>query len=124
MIGWKSPPLGWKKGNSDGASSVQNGGAAAARGLIRDEKRNWCGGVLRNIGRGTAFVDELWGVLMVLQLACRMGTTKLLLEVDNKNVVETIKNVVRSDRDWKLKRPIQMLLEHNWNVKVCHIFRE
>lgn len=45
---------------------------------------------MRNIGHDFALVAELWGALMGLQLAWDMGITHLILEVDNKNVVDII----------------------------------
>lgn len=71
-------------------------------------------GNLRNVEKGTAFVAEPWGVLMGLQLTWNLKVTQLILEIDNKSVVETIRNEVGTHRHWNLIRLIQILLDP-WN---------
>lgn len=58
----------WIKINTDGTPSAE-GQLAATGGLVRDKEGRWLGGFMRNIGRDSAFVVKLLGVLMCLKLA-------------------------------------------------------
>ena len=59
-IGWKPPPFGFYKLNTNGLAK-SNPGVAGAGGLIRDYRGNWIGGFSRNIGFTHSLAAELWG---------------------------------------------------------------
>lgn len=73
---------------------------------------------MRNIGRDSAFVVKLLGVLMCLKLVRNLGTMHLILECDNKGVVEAIRVGVKNHRHWNLLDLIQQFLSLNWVVEV------
>ncbi|KAG7559744.1 Ribonuclease H-like superfamily [Arabidopsis thaliana x Arabidopsis arenosa] len=87
MIKWVTPPTGWFKLNTDGASHG-NPGLATAGGVLRNEAGEWCGGFALNIGRCSAPLAELWGVYYGLYIAWEQRITRLELEVDYVMVVE------------------------------------
>lgn len=43
---------------------------------------------MRNIDKGSPLVAEIWGALVGLHLAQRLGANHLILEMDNKDVVD------------------------------------
>lgn len=52
-----------------------------------------------------------------------MGITLLILEVENKSVVELIKAVERQ-RYWNVVSPTDQLMARQWKVEMCHTYRE
>ena len=88
-IGWKPPPLGFYKLNTDG-SAKGNPGMAGAGGLIRDYRGNWIGGFFRNIGFTHSLAAELWGLRDGLALAKNLNIKKLHVELDAKVVTDFI----------------------------------
>ena len=88
-IGWKPPPLGFYKLNTDG-SAEGNPGMAGAGGLISDYRGNWIGGSFRNIGFTHSLAAELWGLHDGLTLAKNLNIKKLHVELDAKVVTDFI----------------------------------
>uniref|UniRef100_A0A2N9EFE1 Reverse transcriptase domain-containing protein n=1 Tax=Fagus sylvatica TaxID=28930 RepID=A0A2N9EFE1_FAGSY len=89
LIGWKPPPSGFLKLNTDG-SALGNPGLASVGGLIRDSNGNWVRGFSRFIGTTNSFAAELWGLRDGLELARKLDIAKLIVEVDAKAVVDII----------------------------------
>jgi hypothetical protein len=89
LIGWKPPPPGFLKLNTDG-SALGNPRPANAGGLIRDNNGKWIKGFSRVIGTTNSFAAELWGLRDGLELARKLDITKLIVEVDAKAVVDII----------------------------------
>ncbi|CAL1415075.1 unnamed protein product [Linum trigynum] len=90
LIGWKAPPSGWRKMNTDGAAQG-NQGLATAGGLLRDSNGDWVCGFCCKIGTGTAILAELWGIHQGLLMAWNNGTQFLILETDSQLAIELIK---------------------------------
>ncbi|KAK2422286.1 Polynucleotidyl transferase, ribonuclease H superfamily protein [Trifolium repens] len=67
LIGWKPPVGDWIKLNTDGACKDEN--VAGCGGILRNNAGEWCGGFAKHLGKCSAFVAELWGVLEGLQYA-------------------------------------------------------
>ncbi|GAU23291.1 hypothetical protein TSUD_237450 [Trifolium subterraneum] len=97
-----------------------------------------CGGLLRNssgIGSGASLVTWI-SVMPTLQssgesliygltFAYDRGFKRIVLHVDSNVVVHTL----QSDRDhsvvgWRFIQEIRRLLVMNWEVQICHSYRE
>ncbi|GAU35983.1 hypothetical protein TSUD_207870 [Trifolium subterraneum] len=109
--------------NTDGAS--RQGITAGCGGLLRNSSGHWLGGFSRHLGRCNAYLAELWGVFDGLTFAYDKGFKKIVLHVDSNVVVQTL----QSDRDgsvvgWRLIQEIQRLLVMDWEVRICHSYRE
>lgn len=87
-MGWKEPPIGWVKINTDGG--CKDGSIAGCGGLIRGSEGEWLAGFSKFLGKCDAFIAELWGVLEGLRCAKRMGFTAVELNVDSLVVVNII----------------------------------
>ena len=81
LIGWKQPPPGFFKLNTDG-SARGNPGGASAMGIIKDANGSWISSCSRKIGHTYSMVAELWGLRDGLTLAKNLNIEKLLVEVD------------------------------------------
>ena len=67
-----------------------NSGLAAAGGLLRDHFGDWVAGFSANIGVCSVLGAEPWGVVYGLRLAKMKGASKLIIEVDNKQVADML----------------------------------
>jgi len=77
------------------------------------------------IGACIAFVVELWGVFEGLIIAHIRGFQAVELCVDSEVVVNSLKSdAPRRVVGWSLINKIQKLLGLDWEVKVCHSYRE
>ncbi|WCJ29111.1 hypothetical protein M5689_010768 [Euphorbia peplus] len=120
-IGWKEPKTGWWKLNSDGSRNVETNSIAAG-GVIRDGEGKWCSGFVHNIGKGSSFEAELWGVLSGLKLAIDLRINKLMVEADCMEVVNMINNECPMHHPSRiLIRNIQRLLSKFEAVQIIHI---
>ncbi|XP_065848508.1 uncharacterized protein [Euphorbia lathyris] len=61
LVGWSKPIEGVVKLNTDG--SCLSNGRIAAGGVLRDAGGAWLAGFTHNLGLGSAFSAELWGIL-------------------------------------------------------------
>lgn len=87
LTGWQPPePL-----NMDGAFKASVGKSAAG-GTLRDNHGVWKGGFSLKLGKCTTYRAELWNVYKGLLLAWDLGYRKIDLQIDNKMVVEALKN--------------------------------
>lgn len=124
MIGWKEPPSGWVKLNTDGASHG-NPGIATAGGVLRDEHGEWRGGFALHIGRCTAPLAELWGVYYGLYIAWEQRITRLELEVDSQLVVGFLTTGIGDTHPLSfLVRLCDGFLSRDWIVRISHVYRE
>ena len=124
MVGWYPPPDGWLKLNSDGAVSGVSG-LACAGGLLRNSDGKWAGGFIMNIGICSVLRSELWGMLQGISFDWSAGFRKLLVECDNKTVVQMIVGeVMPHAADLPLINSIKALINLDWTVKVVHVYRE
>jgi hypothetical protein len=89
MIGWKpSKPL-FISINIDGACKEQR--QAGCGGIVRGDQGEWIGGYAKGVGRSSAFIAELWGVLEGLRYVRSLGFNKIELNIDSEVVVRVIK---------------------------------
>jgi ribonuclease HI len=73
----------------------------------------------------SAYLTELWGVIDGLRLARDRGITKLKVQVDSRVVVQTLNSSnTGSVVGWRLIREIRQLLALDWEIRICHIYRE
>ena len=90
LVGWNIPSRGWIKVNSDGALH-RNPLRAAAGGLLRnDDEGEWIARFTANVGICSVLQAELWGAIYRLRLAWSMGYRRVILEVDNRLLVDMV----------------------------------
>ncbi|PNX81608.1 ribonuclease H [Trifolium pratense] len=122
-VTWQCPEDGWLSLNTDGASRGHT--SAGCGGLLRNSEGQWLGGFSRNLGRCNAYIAELWGVHDGLCLARDKGAKKLKVYVDSSVVVHTLNSTTGgSVVGWRLIQEIRRLLALDWEIKVCHSYRE
>ncbi|KAL4305782.1 hypothetical protein AHAS_Ahas16G0112700 [Arachis hypogaea] len=93
--------------------------------LIRDSRGRWVAGFLVNIGKGTTFTAEAWGILHGLKLAWDLRFKKIILEIDSKIAFQILsKREERDNHPETIIRSISQLIQRDWNVKFCHTYRE
>jgi hypothetical protein len=81
-VGWKPPDVGWVKLITDGA--CKEAYTAGCGGILHNNNGEWLGGFAKQIGIcSAAFMADLWGVLVGLRFAWRMGYIAVELEVDS-----------------------------------------
>ncbi|EOY21817.1 Ribonuclease H-like protein [Theobroma cacao] len=124
LIGWRAPQVGWVCINMDGAykKSIDE---AFAGGVIRNSEGDWRTGFVAKLGKCLAYRAELWGVLHDLRLAWDSRFKKVMVQVDNKMVVQAIlmdKLLPCANTD--LIRAIKDILQKEWEVHFVHIYRE
>ncbi|PNX54347.1 ribonuclease H [Trifolium pratense] len=98
QIGWNPPEGDWIMLNTYGASSSSSGGCG---GLLRNVNGQWFGGFSLHLGR------------------------KIVLHIDSNVVVQKL----QSDKNgsvvgWRIIQEIKRLLAMDWEVKICHSYRE
>lgn len=124
MVGWKPPPQGTWKLNTDGAKE-NSYGLAACGGLIRSCHGILVKGFTCKIGRCTAFAAEVWGVFHGLQLAWNLGLRHVQVEVDSKDVIKALQsNEEVTDDARNVIYACKNLIQKEWNVTLLHVFRE
>ncbi|PNY10193.1 ribonuclease H [Trifolium pratense] len=120
LIGWKPPPVGWVKLNSDGA--CKHDGSAGCGRIIRGSDGEWLGGFAKNLGICSAYVAEQWGVYAGFRLARRLGFKAVELNVDSLLVANVLNSNQCSSR--ALVAKIRSLIAMDWEVVVKHSYRE
>jgi ribonuclease HI len=122
QIGWTPPSQGWVCLNIDGAC---RDGAIGCGGVIRGSFGEWIHGFSKFIGRGDAYIAELWGVLEGISLARRMNFSKVEVRIDSLEVVNDITNKKPSRMCGKaLVGRICQIMDLDWDVIVNHSYRE
>jgi len=98
---------------------------AGCGGVLRDDNGKWICGFSKWLGVCSAYVAELWGVLEGLKMARERGFHKVELDVDSKVVVSNLVDGKGGPvTGLSLLTNIISLLELNWEVRICHTFRE
>lgn len=123
-VRWLPPPLGWIGLNTDGASKMEEG-MAGCGGLMRNADGSWLCGFAKSLGRCTAFVAELWGVYLGLQIAVDRGFPKIVLQVDSQAVATMISGLHHAagiGRNLLIR--IRELLSKLSEFLVLHVYRE
>jgi ribonuclease HI len=123
LISWKQPKPSFVSLNTDGASKEHQ--LAGCGGIVRGSQGEWIGGFSKSVGRCSAFIAELWGVLEGLRYVKRLGFTKIELNIDSEAVVR----VVQTGRSQSvagsvLVEQIYKMMSLDWEVEVRHTYRE
>jgi ribonuclease HI len=122
-IGWKPPVGDWVKLNTDGA--CKDGNVAGCGGILRNSAGEWRGGFAKHLGKCTAYVAEMWGVMEGLQYAWKLGYKKVEINVDSLVVVQVLKNgSTCSAMGLALVKKIQRLMQLEWDITISHSYRE
>ena len=81
-IGWKWPPSGLMKLNTDG-SVIGETGLAGAGGILRDALGNWVAGFTTYLG--DYMIDEAESLALIygLKMAWNLGAMKIIVETDS-----------------------------------------
>jgi ribonuclease HI len=123
MIRWNPPQTNFVRLNTDSAYKVNQ--AAGCGGVIRGCDGEWLGGFAKGVGLCSAFVAELWGVLVGLKFVRRLGFLKVELHIDSKAVVQVVETrKLRSSLGVALAKQIWHLLDMDWCVEISHSYRE
>ncbi|KAK2419102.1 heat shock 70 kDa protein [Trifolium repens] len=121
-IGWKPPNAGWVCLNIDGTCI---NGSIGCGGVICGNEGEWLHGFSKFIGRGDAYIAELWGVFEGMKLARRLNFNKVEVITDSLGVVKDITNKKASQMHGRaLIGRIGQMMEHDWEVVVKHVYRE
>jgi ribonuclease HI len=123
LIGWKPLVGDWIKLNTDGA--CKDGNVAGCGGILRNNAGEWRGGFAKHLGKCSAYVAELWGVLEGLQYAWQLGYRKLEINVDSIVVVQVLKKGgTCSAMGLALVKKIKRLIQLEWEIVISHSYRE
>ncbi|KAL4325308.1 hypothetical protein GQ457_11G022240 [Hibiscus cannabinus] len=120
---WLPPPRGWVKVNVDGAvgdSPIMS----ASGGVIRDEAGEWLLGFAHSIGSCSILCAELWTAFDSPLFAWQRGFRKVILELDNMQVVLILSGESSALGDNLLVVQIKELFVRQWDIRVRHIVRE
>jgi ribonuclease HI len=121
-IGWFPPSFGWVCLNIDGAC---RDGVIGCGGVIRGSDGEWIHGFSKLIGRGDAYIAELWGALEGIKLTRQMKFAKVEVRIDSLSVVNDIRNKKPSQVCGKaLIGRICQMLDLEWEIVVNHSYRE
>ncbi|XP_016178430.1 uncharacterized protein LOC107620837 [Arachis ipaensis] len=124
IIKWYPAPEGWIKVNTDGAAK-NNPGKAGCGGLIRNSDGSWVMDFTRNLGVCSAYMAELWGLYLGLEMAWTLGFRKVKIEIDSQAVINSVtQNRKFLDDGSMLYCRIQELMERNWTINMVHTYRE
>jgi ribonuclease HI len=122
QVGWTPPDAGWVCLNVDGACRNDVIGCG---GVIRGSDGEWIRGFSKFIGRGDAYIAELWGVYEGVSLARQMNFDKMEVRIDSLEVVNDIRHKKSSRMCGRaLVGRICQLMELDWDVVVKHSYRE
>ncbi|MFQ6647284.1 hypothetical protein Gotur_020720 [Gossypium turneri] len=67
---------------------------------------------------------KLWAILHGLEIAWQKGYTKVIIESDNKSVVDMLTDASVGSSSTTLVQRIKEECRRNWTVKIQHVFRE
>ncbi|KAE8726612.1 hypothetical protein F3Y22_tig00006570pilonHSYRG00027 [Hibiscus syriacus] len=96
---------------------------AASGGILRDNNGSWVAGYCRKISHCPVFHAELWAVFDDLNIAWSHGLRRIIVELDNSEVVRRLNLPGQPNYD-AITRQICSLLEQRWCIKVIYIKRE
>ncbi|XP_055960979.1 uncharacterized protein LOC126672148 [Mercurialis annua] len=122
-IHWYCPNPGWTKINTDGSFNAQSH-IAKAGGLARNESGGWIGSFSMCIGKDSVLGAEFRGVYFGLLLGWNLGVRKVIMEVDNKQVVDKINSASSAAEFSNILAAIRGLLARDWTVIITHVYRE
>ena len=123
-IRWKNPPIGWIKGNFDGAAKG-NPGRAGCGGVLRDHASNIIDVIIVPIGNSNSHIDEATATLYTMKLATDLGCLKLWLEGDSLNIINMLNN--KKSFTWLIQvivMEIKSLINKFEKVIISHTYHE
>lgn len=107
--------------NTDGAAK-KDAGIAGCGGLMRNTDGGWLCGFAKSLGCCHAFIAELWGVYLGLQIAVEHGYMRVVLQVDSQVVATMVQG---SHHSTGLGRSLlRALLGRLSDYRIMHIYRE
>lgn len=121
---WLLPPEGWLKSNLDG-SSKGNPSPSGCRGIIRNSFGEGIAYFASSLGTQTNHLAEARAASSVVKLAFEARVTKLWLEGDSRNIINTINGI--SPPSWSIENiivEIRATLTKFEKVHVTHAYRE
>jgi ribonuclease HI len=123
LFSWKLPKSSFVSLNTDGASKEHQ--QAGCGGIVRGSQGEWIGGFSKRVGRCSAFIAELWGVLEGLRYVKSMSFTKIELNIDSEAVVRVVQTGrSQSAAGGVLVEQISKMMSLDWEVEVRHTYRE
>ena len=118
------PPNGWIKGNFDGAAKG-NLGRVGCGGVLRDEVGNVIDAIAIPIGKSNSHIAEATAALYNIKLVVELGYSKLWLEGDSLNIINTLNN--KNAISWSIEAmimEIKTLIQKFEKVAISHIYHE
>jgi L1 cell adhesion molecule like protein len=80
---------------------------------------------LRGLGDCSIVISELWGILEGLRLAWRLGFLRVELRSDSLSGIKRLSGEESGISEcWSVLKHTRRLLQMDWDVKVCHTYRE
>ena len=124
IVKWCVPPNGWIKGNFDGATKG-NPGRAGCGGVLRNHVGNVIDAIAVPIGHSNSHIAEATAALYTMKLAADSGYSKLWLEGDSLNIINTLNN--KNSISWSIEATvmeIKSLIQNFEKVVISHTYRE
>lgn len=123
-VKWLLPEPGLVCVNTDGALK-EGMMLAACGGVTRDSNGLWLEGFSRCLGYATVYMAELCGTFEGLTMANEKGFTRVELRMDSQVAVDCLLGKKQGSMHGRiLVSRIRALLDLEWQVRVCHIYRE
>ncbi|KAF7831855.1 ribonuclease H [Senna tora] len=110
--------------NVDGArSEVQRN--AACGGVARDKEGNFFAGFMRKLGDCNILTAKLWGIAGGLEMAWKLGYSKVILEADSLTTVNMLGQTIDDIHHCaNLIKWIRSWIRKDWEVRIEHNYRE
>ncbi|XP_058776647.1 uncharacterized protein LOC131650967 [Vicia villosa] len=120
---WHPPILHWIKCNTDGAASGEPQRAACG-GIYRDHTGMHKGSFSKFLGPGNAFLAELFGAILAIEIARQKNWNNLWLETDSTLVVLAFSKPHMVP--WAFRSRWENVINHTKSINflVTHIYRE
>ncbi|KAK9037785.1 hypothetical protein V6N11_022685 [Hibiscus sabdariffa] len=90
-------PSGWVQVNVDASANIADGKAAIAC-IFRNDHGSWINGFVRDVGRCSVFLAELWAVHDGLAQAWTLGFRRVVIDTDclENNIADRLATLGRS----------------------------
>lgn len=121
-VKWQIPPRGWVKVNVDG--SFIREGIGGCGGVVRGHAGEWIKGFSIKLEEPIQIATEVAAVLEGLKLCWDLQLRKVIVESDDKEVVEAIQGKRQICACKDLWEQICELSNRDWNVTFDHVLRE
>lgn len=120
---WQPPIINWLKVNTDGAVT-KNPSKAACGGIFRSSEGFTRGCFAQNLSTDSAFVAEILGAILAIEIAQSKNWNHVWLETDSKLLTLAFKN--HKMIPWNLRNRWINCIEatKQMNFMVSHIYRE